>query len=82
MAYKSFRSALRATILSTLAPGDERQLSHPVHVKNNSMVGFGEIVSIYRRGLRGAAMCVDRFDQCYSLSELSEAVCAEILAAL
>lgn len=82
MAHKSFRSTLRSTILGSLAPGEERQLSYPVRVKNNSMVGFGEIVGIYRRGLRGVAMCIDRFDQCYSLSELSEAVCAEILAAL
>lgn len=82
MAQKSFRSSLRSAILGSLAPGEERQLTRPVSVKNNSMVGLGEIVGIYRRGLRGAAMCIDRFDQCYSLSELSEAVCAEILDAL
>ena len=78
---RSFRSALRASILS-LPIGGERRLTSLVRVPNNSMMGYGNICGVYRHGKNGAARCFDEFNNCYSLSELSEAECQAVLAAL
>lgn len=75
------RNLLRARILQLPLFGEQR-LSRTVRVKNNSMMGHGDICEVFRHGKNGAARCADRFGNMYFLSELSEAVCAEILAAL
>ena len=76
---KSARQLLRASILG-LNHEEERKLRQSVEVKNNSMVGFGEIVAVCRWTKRGIAYAVDAFDQLYSMNELPEDVCEEILA--
>lgn len=82
MAYNpSSRNLLRSRILQLPVFGSQR-LSRTVRVVNNSMLGHGDICEIYRHGKNGAARCVDEFGNMYYLSELSEAVCAEILTAL
>lgn len=82
MAYNpSPRNLLRSRILALPLYGEQR-LSHTIRVVNNSMLGHGDICEVFRHGKNGAARCADEFGNMYYLSELSEAVCAEILAAL
>lgn len=82
MARTTFHSALRRAILANLAAGEEMKLSHPVRVSNNSMMGYGDIVGVYRHGKQGAARCFDGFNNAYYLSELTEEQCQEILNAM
>lgn len=82
MAYNpSPRNLLRSRILRLPLFGEQR-LSRTIRVINNSMLGHGDICEVYRHGKNGAAKCADEFGNVYCLSELSQAVCAEILAAL